>query len=92
SDVICNCSFNNCTVCHVTSIKLRDLVPGYVLPAEFGNLLYLQTLDLRKNQLKGALPDSLGNLSSLQTMIISSNNFSGSIPNTFGNLKNLQFL
>ena len=65
---------------YVVSLSLRHEIKG-ILPAELGDLTYLQTLDIRgsggfspsrdfKGSLEGGIPKELGNLSHLSSLII----------------------
>ncbi|MDI9358696.1 MAG: hypothetical protein QM528_07100 [Phycisphaerales bacterium] len=63
------------------------------LPASFGRLNYLNSLDLSQNPgLGGALPDSFGSLDSLVFCSLYNDGFSGAIPESIGNLQNIQVL
>jgi len=77
-------------------LELRDLVIGYLnetnpqqftklsgtIPQCLGNLINLQTLDLRNNILNGDIPIELGNLSKLVSLNLSGNKLTGSIIET----------
>ncbi|KAK9233056.1 hypothetical protein WN943_023305 [Citrus x changshan-huyou] len=52
------------------------------IPAEIGNLLKFQILNIAKNHLKGQLPASIWNLSALQEINVNGNRLSGRIPST----------
>ncbi|KAF3794527.1 putative LRR receptor-like serine/threonine-protein kinase [Nymphaea thermarum] len=91
NSVTCDCSYNNRTVCHITSILLKNLNLSGVLPAEFANLTFLRVLDLTRNYLNGSLPAAWASLS-LTDLSILGNRVSGSIPKEFGNMKNLTSL
>jgi ferric-dicitrate binding protein FerR (iron transport regulator) len=56
----------NCSSGHVTSINLNNYLLSGSIPAELGNLIRLQQLDLSGNPLSGPMPDSLQNLTELQ--------------------------
>ncbi len=60
------------------------------LPEEFGDLPFLQVLDLSSCEIK-YLPNSFGNLKSLRILDLSNNKLE-SLPDTFGNLKMLEIL
>ncbi|KAL5707371.1 hypothetical protein ACHQM5_018276 [Ranunculus cassubicifolius] len=91
SNVICNCSFNDSTVCHVTSIRLRNLNLTGELPVEFSNLTYLRELDLTRNYLNGPIPRSWA-LLPLVNISLRGNLASGSIPREFGSILTLEQL
>ncbi|CAL0310690.1 unnamed protein product [Lupinus luteus] len=90
--VICNCSFANATICHVTNISLLGNRITGSIPIEIANISTLQSFVVEANQLSGNLPAELGNLSQIQRMLLSSNNFTGEIPPTFAKLTSLQDL
>ncbi|GAB2284351.1 hypothetical protein Dimus_018807 [Dionaea muscipula] len=89
SNVTCNCSFNGATVCHVTSILLKGLNLSGVFPAEFGNLIHLQVIDLSRNYLNGSIPTSLSRIP-LVNISLEVNRISGPIPEEFGQILTLQ--
>eukprot|EP00261_Vitis_vinifera_P031433 XP_019072676.1 PREDICTED: probable LRR receptor-like serine/threonine-protein kinase At1g53430 isoform X2 [Vitis vinifera] len=91
SNVTCNCTFNEGTVCHVTNIQLKGLDLDGTLPDEFGNLSYLQELDLSRNYINGSIPTSLGRLS-LTILALVGNRISGSIPEVISNISTLEEL
>ena len=64
------------------------------LPPQLGNLVNLETLDLRNNPgLTGNLPAELGNLTNLETLRLSNNpELTGNLPPQLGNLVNLETL
>eukprot|EP00261_Vitis_vinifera_P031436 XP_019072679.1 PREDICTED: probable LRR receptor-like serine/threonine-protein kinase At1g53440 isoform X3 [Vitis vinifera] len=91
SNVTCNCTFNKGTVCHVTNIQLKGLDLDGTLPDEFGNLSYLQELDLSRNYINGSIPTSLGQLF-LTILALPGNRISGSIPHEISNISTLEEL
>lgn len=77
---------------HVTKIELvRNWLDG-LLPAECGNLVGLEQLNLSDNGLSDSIPPELGNLNRLVSLDLSSNLFSGFIPAELGNLSQLKIL
>ena len=62
------------------------------LPAELGQLSYLDWLDLYTNQLSGNIPTELGRLSSLVGLVLDDNQLSGEIPAELGQLSYLEHL
>ncbi|XP_059662755.1 probable LRR receptor-like serine/threonine-protein kinase At1g53430 isoform X2 [Cornus florida] len=88
SNVACNCSYTNNTVCHVTNILLKRQNLTGELPAEFANLSYLQEIDLTRNNINGSIPKSFGQLP-LTILSLLGNRISGSIPNEIGDISTL---
>ena len=86
------------TICNLRTLKKLYLEAPVLfykgvfkdLPNNFGNLIYLQELDLSSCELKN-LPNSFGNLRSLRILDLYNNNLV-SLPDTFGNLKMLEIL
>ncbi len=76
----------------VTRLKLDNNQLTGPIPAELGNLAYLQRLRLENNQLSGEIPAALGNLANLQLLYLYHNQLTGEIPAELGNLVNLQYL
>lgn len=62
------------------------------LPANIGDLQYLQYLRLDGNNFSGALPASLADLGKLRELYLDGNNFSGSFPSGLGQSANLTVL
>ena len=77
---------------NVTRIDLNSNNLLGIIPAEIGNLVYLQMLNLGQNDLSGTIPSELGNLLNLWLLDISGNSITGAIPTTLGNLSNLTHL
>ncbi|KAK3424533.1 hypothetical protein EUGRSUZ_F01306 [Eucalyptus grandis] len=105
SNVTCNCSFNNGTVCHVTNIQLKGLNLTGIFPDEFGNLTYLTEIlrivkvlkralfasrDLTLNYINGTLPTTLTKIP-LTILSALGNRISG-IPKEIGNISTLEQL
>ncbi|KAI6687167.1 hypothetical protein NL676_023995 [Syzygium grande] len=90
SNVTCNCSFNDSTVCHVTNIQLRGLNLTGVFPDEFGNLPYLTEIDITRNYISGLLPTTLTRIP-LTILSALGNRISG-IPKEIGNISTLEEL
>ena len=62
------------------------------LPAEVGNLSYLEDLFLYENDLQGQIPTTLGQLTRLKTLSLAQNAFGGSIPTELGSCTDLEIL
>ncbi|KAH0734499.1 hypothetical protein KY285_010206 [Solanum tuberosum] len=91
SNVKCNCSFNNGSVCHVVTIQLKRLNMTGILPPEFANLTHLQELDLTRNYLSGSIPSSYGQLR-VTILSLLGNRISGPIPKELGDIFTLEKL
>ncbi|KAL3646230.1 hypothetical protein CASFOL_011410 [Castilleja foliolosa] len=89
--VACDCSFNNNTVCHVTSIVMRRLNLNGSFPEEFVNLSQLRELYLIRNYLNGSIPAIFGQLR-LISLILFGNGLTGTIPMEIGNIGTLEEL
>jgi DNA-binding SARP family transcriptional activator/Leucine-rich repeat (LRR) protein len=64
-----------------------------VIPAEIGQLEYLENLDLGNNNIRGEIPPEIGSLVSLRHLTLWGNReLSGAIPPELGNLTNLEDL
>jgi Leucine-rich repeat (LRR) protein len=77
---------------HVTTINLYANSLTGTLPAELGDLAYLENLSLYLNRIGGTIPAELGNLSQLTYLSLRSNQLSGTIPAELGNLDQLETL
>ncbi|XP_058221396.1 probable LRR receptor-like serine/threonine-protein kinase At1g53430 isoform X2 [Rhododendron vialii] len=86
--VICGC---NETVCHVTNIQLKGQNLTGNIPEEFGNLSYLQEIDLSRNYFSGSVPTSFSQLP-LTTLSLLGNRINGSIPKEIGDIATLEHL
>ncbi|KAF8391185.1 hypothetical protein HHK36_023487 [Tetracentron sinense] len=91
SNVTCDCSQNSSNVCHVTHILLKRLNLTGVIPEEFGNLSFLQEIDLSRNYLNGSIPSSLARLN-LTILSLLGNRLSGPIPKEIGDIATLEDL
>ncbi|KAK1404903.1 putative LRR receptor-like serine/threonine-protein kinase [Heracleum sosnowskyi] len=91
SNVTCDCSFSNNSVCHVTHIQLKRLNLTGELPSEFAKLAYLQELELAQNNINGTIPFTFGQLP-LKTLGLLDNRISGSIPREIANISMLEEL
>ncbi|XP_017252407.1 probable LRR receptor-like serine/threonine-protein kinase At1g53440 isoform X2 [Daucus carota subsp. sativus] len=91
SNVTCDCTFSNNSVCHVTHIQLKRLNLTGELPSEFSKLVFLQELELAQNYIHGTIPISFGHLP-LITLSLVDNRISGSIPREIANISTLEEL
>ncbi|KAL6506868.1 hypothetical protein OROHE_022305 [Orobanche hederae] len=91
SIVACDCSFDNNTVCHVTSILMRRLNLNGSLPEEFVNLSHLREIDITRNYLNGSIPAIFGQLRLVRLSLLG-NGLSGRIPEEIGNITTLEEL
>ncbi|XP_074370492.1 putative LRR receptor-like serine/threonine-protein kinase At1g53440 isoform X2 [Apium graveolens] len=91
SNVTCDCSFSNNTVCHVTRIHLKRLNLTGELPSDFSKLAFLQELELAQNYINGTIPIAFGQLP-LRTLNLLDNRISGSIPQEIANIDTLEEL
>ncbi|CAL9216711.1 unnamed protein product [Arabidopsis halleri] len=90
--IVCDCSFYNNTICHITSIELKTLsLPGK-LPPELADLRYLQRIDLCRNYLSGTIPMEWALMPHLTFISLCANRLSGNLPPGLQNFKNLTFL
>ena len=62
------------------------------IPAELGQLAWLESLDLCQNKLDGRIPRELGRLSRLGQLCLHDNQLSGPIPRELGQLASVQIL
>ncbi|KAH9779287.1 putative LRR receptor-like serine/threonine-protein kinase [Citrus sinensis] len=90
SNFTCDCTYSNNTVCHVTVILLKGFNLAGVIPEEFGNLTFLQEVDLSRNYFNGSLPKSFARLQNLTKLLILGNRLSGSIPLEIGDISTLE--
>ena len=81
-----------CESGHVVNIHLDENGLEGILPAELGNLAYLQRLTLHRNRLSGSIPAELGRLSQLQWLFLSRNQLSGNLPVELEDLESIKQL
>ncbi|KAH8518767.1 hypothetical protein H0E87_000572, partial [Populus deltoides] len=92
SNVTCDCSFENGSVCHVTRISVKGFNLNGVLPEELGDLPYLLEIDLTRNYINGTIPPRLAQLPNLQKLSLIVNRLTGPIPPEIGNITTLEEL
>ena len=68
---------------------MTDMGLTGTIPAQLGELVSLDRLDLDENQLTGSIPAELGKLEELR---LEHNDLSGPVPWQLGNLENLEWL
>ncbi|XP_061968479.1 probable LRR receptor-like serine/threonine-protein kinase At1g53430 [Populus nigra] len=92
SNVTCNCTFENGSVCHVTRIRVKRFNLNGVLPEELGDLPHLLEIDLTRNYISGTIPPRLAQLPKLQILSLIVNRLTGPIPPEIGNIATLEEL
>ncbi|CAJ2639459.1 unnamed protein product [Trifolium pratense] len=85
----CDCSFNNQTTCHITSLKVSALDVVSEIPPELWTLNHLTLLNLGQNYLTGSIPPAIGNLTRMKYISFGINALSGELPKELGNLTQL---
>ncbi|KAJ0080951.1 hypothetical protein Patl1_11717 [Pistacia atlantica] len=90
--IVCNCSYNNNSTCHITHLRVFAQDSTGVIPVELTSLQYLTHIVIDQNYMYGTLPAFIGNLTRLTYLSMGHNEFSGSLPKELGNLKELNFL
>ncbi|KAF9689154.1 hypothetical protein SADUNF_Sadunf01G0062100 [Salix dunnii] len=85
--IICDCTYNNRTTCHITQLRVYSLNKRGVIPEV---ITALKKLD--QNYFTGPLPRFIGRLTALKSLSIAHNAFSGTIPKELGNLTELTLL
>ncbi|KAK9949624.1 hypothetical protein M0R45_005141 [Rubus argutus] len=90
--IICDCSYESGSICHITQLKVYDLEVVGVIPDELWSLTSLTNLNLALNYLTGALPAAIANLTGLQYFTVGINDLSGELPRELGQLTELRSL
>ncbi|WP_425637966.1 hypothetical protein ACPUEN_00940 [Algoriphagus yeomjeoni] len=75
---------------HVIFLVLYQNNLNGTIPESFGDLTYLEHIQLVKNPFIGQLPQSIGNLNKVKELLLYSNNMTGTIPTTIGNMTALE--
>ncbi|KAE8683742.1 caffeic acid 3-O-methyltransferase-like [Hibiscus syriacus] len=104
SNIVCNCSDGNNTICHVTQILIKGHNLTGILPPDLGNLTHLELFylltyvivpllnnDLTRNYLNGSIPSTLSRLSLISLSLLG-NRLSGPIPGEIGDISTLEGL
>ncbi|KAL9241586.1 hypothetical protein vseg_015682 [Gypsophila vaccaria] len=76
----------------VTGVSLPGSRLQGAIPANFGLLDRLQTLNLSSNSINGSIPDTLYSLSTLRVLDVSDNAMSGELSDSIGGLRSLEEL
>ncbi|KAJ0081544.1 hypothetical protein Patl1_11710 [Pistacia atlantica] len=63
--IVCNCSYNNNSTCHITHLRVFAQDSTGVIPVELTSLQYLTHMSMGHNGFSGSLPKELGNLKEL---------------------------
>lgn len=92
SDNPCEWYGVTCQQGHVTVLALSNNNLSGPIPAEVGELRWLQVLDLAENNLSGSLPIELSNLGLLRWLYLNDNPLTGSLPVGFMNMDSLETL
>ncbi|XP_009603858.1 putative LRR receptor-like serine/threonine-protein kinase At1g07650 [Nicotiana tabacum] len=91
SSVACDCSFNNNSTCHITSIALKAQNISANVPPEFAQLRHLKQLDLSRNYLNGSIPSQWASLRLLGLSVMG-NHLSGPFPKVLTKIPTLRNL
>ncbi|KAJ8567958.1 hypothetical protein K7X08_020680 [Anisodus acutangulus] len=91
SSVACDCSFNNNSTCHITSIALKAQNISANVPPEFAQLHHLKHLDLSRNYLNGSIPSQWASLRLLNLSFMG-NHLSGPFPKVLTRITTLRNL
>ncbi|KAI8558048.1 hypothetical protein RHMOL_Rhmol04G0057900 [Rhododendron molle] len=92
SNITCDCTSANATVCHVTNIQLKALNLRGTLPAEFANLTFLKEMSLLGNRINGSIPREIGDIATLEELVLEDNLLGGPLPQNLGSLTHLRRL
>jgi len=71
---------------HVTSILLPSNGLEGAIPSSFGDLRYIEFLNLNYNKISGSIPSGLGNMTKMTNLLLMGNTLTGSIPAEITNL------
>ncbi|KAM1461831.1 hypothetical protein ACFXTO_046961 [Malus domestica] len=91
SAVICDCTFNHNSSCHVIRIFLKSQNLSGTVPPEFSKLPYLEELDLSRNVLNGTIPSQWATMR-LHMLSFMGNRLSGPFPKVLTNITTLRNL
>lgn len=83
----------SCFLNHVIGLSLSTKGLHGTLPAEIGQLSFLESLELSNNGVEGNIPIDIGNLTNLRTLKLDGNKqLSGPLPSSIGQLLSVKFL
>jgi Leucine-rich repeat (LRR) protein len=77
---------------HVTILNIDNNNMTGTLPAQIGDLMWMQEFALGSNKISGIIPSEIGNLINLNSISLNSNQISGPLPQSMKNLRNLKYL
>ena len=83
-----NCTAMRELICH--SCNLTGTLPDD--NGSFGNMMYMERIELTNNDLSGTIPDSITSQSILEYLYLDQNNFTGTIPTSLWNLERLGYV
>ncbi|XP_027187823.1 probable LRR receptor-like serine/threonine-protein kinase At1g07650 isoform X2 [Cicer arietinum] len=89
SFVICDCSFNHNSSCHVVSISLKAQNLSGSLSPEFSKLHHLRLLDLSRNIITGSVPQQWSTMNLVELSLMG-NSLSGPFPKVLTNITTLK--
>uniref|UniRef100_A0A7N2LJ62 LRR receptor-like serine/threonine-protein kinase n=1 Tax=Quercus lobata TaxID=97700 RepID=A0A7N2LJ62_QUELO len=92
SYITCDCSYDNYSSCHITSLYVFGQDINAEIPEALWNLTFLTDLNLGKTYMRGKLSPSIGNLKQIQNLNLGDNALSGELPKELGNLTDLRRL
>ncbi|MBO7418294.1 MAG: hypothetical protein J6U14_05110 [Bacteroidaceae bacterium] len=64
----------------VTQIDLKGCGLTGTIPADIGDLIYLQEIDLSNNNLTGGIPKEVANITNLKSFYVNNNKMDGEVP------------
>ncbi|KAL2327858.1 hypothetical protein Fmac_021285 [Flemingia macrophylla] len=85
--ITCNAMHQRVTDLNLLGYKMK----GFISP-HLGNLSYMTSLDLGKNNFYGEIPQELGRLSQLQQLYLDNNSLVGEIPTNLTSCTNLKII
>ena len=80
---VCKWDYIQCDSYQTTVIGIEMIEADFVgtLPSELGDLVTLETINLRRNLIVGTIPSEIANLHHLKEVYLSENRLTGTIPN-----------